>query len=120
MNIQEIRVYDPKRDGLDYQTYKRAYAVAQAVNQRAADAIMDGLVHGVLMSQFEQGKTLQEFLHGSKGFFSRHHEIQAVLFIDGKFNSEYRLLSSITSNVDEIAEANNSIPFVFGIAPELG
>ena len=47
--IEDIKVYDPKTDGLDFSTYQQVhstyqqvYKAAKAINRLAADIIMEG------------------------------------------------------------------------------
>jgi len=105
MKLEDIKVYDPKRDGLDFETYSNAYKAAEAVNRNAAYAMHDGLVRKVQKSPVgDTGITLADFLSPEDGFFSLNTGVLAVVFMDGKFHSKYNREEFKSLDVDELAK----------------
>lgn len=119
MDIKDVKVYDPKQDGLDFETYRKAYDAAMAVNRRAAYAMHGGLFQKVEDSEVEHGRTLGAFLNDAKGFFQNHPETVAVLFMDGRFHSQYDREGYKTLELDKLAQQSNSLPFAFSHFPEV-
>ena len=119
MDIQDVKVYDPKQDGLDFETYRKAYDAAMAVNRKAAYAMNDGLFQKVENSEVEHGRTLGAFLNDEDGFFQNHSETVAVLFMDGRFHSQYDREGYKTLELDKLAQQSNAIPFAFSYFPEV-
>ena len=116
VDIKEIKVYDPKQDGLDFQTYERAFLAVEQVSPRAADLLLDGLHNRILKSKVDGQKTLREFLFGKDGYFSGKETFAAVMFLDGRFKEEYNIPTY--PNLDTIANETNSIPLMFFHDPE--
>ena len=125
MDITNIKAYDPKQDGLDFQNFKAAYYTAHTINPSAAYAMSDGLIGRVLKSEVESGVTLKQLLFEKDGFFDaqRHNHpnnrIVAVLFMDGKFHSKYTRANYTSVDLDKLAEEANSIPFMLSCFPEI-
>lgn len=110
INIQDIRVYDPKSDGIDFRTYKKAFYSAYRVNHELAYALHRGLIERVEDSRInEEGTTLRQFLDK---FFSRQHGFVGVLFMDGRLDSQYYNRNRFP-DIEALSEEANAIPFMF-------
>lgn len=117
VKIQDLRVYDPMRDGLDFVTYNKLYSVVSSVSAVAANAMFDGIQAKVEESPIRDGQTLREFLYGSEGFFPAHRDIRAVLFMNGRFLADYTDEGWKHLSLEEVAIKSNAIPFLFFSLP---
>lgn len=117
-DIREIRVYDPKVHGLDFQTYLKACLGAGTINLAAAQSILEGLSDRVECSEVAPGLSLREYLRGEHGYFARNPNVFGVLFFNGRFDSEYdgELWEGV--NFARISQEENAIVFPFSDRPQ--
>lgn len=121
LDIRAIKVYDPKDDGLDYETCQQMLMAAKEVTDEAAYLIWDGLVERVASSKINGEETLTDFLYvnseapkdAAQSYFTRNPDIKAVVFMDGKFHSEYDQESLDKLAVEHLPKENNAVPFIF-------
>jgi hypothetical protein len=116
MKIEDLKVYDPKQDGLDFQSYSKEYDSLFAINMKKAYDFNDSLYQKIQNSKVESGVTLDKFLDD---FFANQDNIVAVVFVDGKLYSQLDRTSYKKLNLDEIAKETGSIPFAFSYFPEV-
>lgn len=113
MDIRHIRVYDPRTDNIDFRTYKRAFLAVEAINPRLAYALHDSLLQKVEESEVERGLTLREFLNPENGFFSKHPDFIAVVFMNGRFYRSYSQEEYDNLDLDVLGKEKNAVPFMF-------
>ncbi len=110
MDIHDIVVYDPRKDGPQEESYdfKRYSDLPQ---DRLID-VHKMLSERVLSSSIEGRITFDEFLHGKDGYLNQHI---GVLVIDGRVFRTYESVSEIPSEetLVNIGRMTNSIPFVY-------
>ena len=119
IDIKKIKVYNPRDDGWDYETYLAIFKyVKRELGQEVLSKLRTSLEQKVLSSEVEEGLTLREYLKGYDGYFSTHPDVAHVVFVDGRFHSEYQNGKlDLTKKREEIAKETNSIPFIYGRSP---
>ena len=136
MGIENIRFYDYKKEGLDFKTYKLFLQVGKNINPFAASMMHRGLVENVKNfnvlpddTSYESAKPLKKFLYGDKpyhytkpnycpkSYFGSNPNIEMVVFMDGKFHSQYNVDGYNNFDSLKLAKENNSIPFMFCRVP---
>ncbi len=117
--IQDIAVYNPMSDGLDYQEYQKRYWAAHERSPQGAYAINDGLYDKVLASVVGNGMTLEDFLFGKGGYLTKDPEGTAVIFVNGRFHSEYHGAANYCLiDLELLNKEANRIHFMFSWLPE--
>lgn len=110
--IPDIRVYNPKTDGIDLKNYNQIKSYLKGFGANVLYFFEKGLNERVLDSKIEKGITLRDFLLGEEGYFKTDSRKKVLIFIDGGFYSRSDL-ENIEEKIDELAERKNSIPFAF-------
>lgn len=115
MDIHDIKVYNPKDDGLDYKAYLKIKAYFEKLSTKAFDIFNKGLAKKVLNSKIDKNTNLREFLFGEKGYLVKRQI--SVIFLDGKHHSTYPSdISPSSDDLEKFAKATNSIPFAFSFS----
>ncbi len=117
-NIADIVVYDPMSDGIDWEIYQKRYWEAHARSVEEAYAINDGLYDKVSASLVGKGLTLEEFMVGKGGYLTHDKEGTAVVFVNGRFHSEYHGVEMYSVDLEKLGKEMNAIPFEFFWLPE--
>ncbi len=108
MDIREINVFDPKV------SYTDLCARADRMNYHVK------LLEQVSQSDIGNGRTLEDFLCNNKTGYFRRNNVELVIFLKGKFHSEYPNWRSISEKqLDQIAKDTNAIPFIYHAPIEL-
>ena len=115
VDIRDIIVYDPKNDGYDLTAYLTE--VDPVKSAKFAGKILDRLYKKLRESRVEGDKTLENFLYANDGYFLQRPTVKAVVFMDGRFHSEYDASSGADENLfhttwDVEHRDKNAIPFV--------
>lgn len=111
MDIKDLKVYDPKSDGITAEKVREISEAIDKMHPRASYFFKDGLTEKVLDSKIAgNGLTLRKFLSGKNGYLAKKGEV-CVVFMDGKFHSEYN--GSNFPDLDKLEKETNSIPFAF-------
>jgi len=120
--IEDIKVYNPKEKGINYETIK----AVEKINPEAAYRLIVGLYEAVSQSRVGENLTLNDYLflpglsrttNNTGGYFARNPNVSAVLFMDGKFHSQYNGAEQLRVNLEELAKGFGSIPFMFSQDP---
>ena len=111
--LNQFKVYDPKEDGIDFKTYQDAFCKIQLINPKLAEILHEGLVEEVLNSNVGGYRTLNDALYGENKYFSSNPDVYSVLFMDGRFHSQYDKNNHDELNLKRLGEEANSIPFMF-------
>ncbi len=120
--IEEIRVYDPKSENLDKETFDLLCSTARQYGVRnLANLLRRGLHDKLTRSSIGNGQTLRTFLYGPEGYFSSHHQVSAVMFADGRFQQEtWGVGGFVNDFIENESRRLNAIPFVLGAPIETG
>ena len=119
--INAIRVYDPKSDGIDGVQYNKIVKCLKSINPAAANMFEDGLSDKVFHSEVSKDLTLEQFLfRGPLGYLTSRGQPSTVVFVDGKFHSQYDGRDAPTSeDLQKISIETNAVPFAYCIDPDL-
>jgi hypothetical protein len=112
INIGNIKVYNPKDDGLDAKRYNEIINSLSKLSPTACNVFEDNLENRVLDSKIEGNLTLRDFLLGEDGYLRKYPEM-TVIFIDGKWKSTYLNKDIDSKTLNKLMEETNSIPFAF-------
>ncbi len=111
MRLRDIRVYDPKKDGITYRTL-----IEMNNNGENSSALRYSLYERVLDSEISPGLKLENFLWGEGGFFSKPENVsRKIVFIEGRFSMHYDANEeeNLGDVIDRLAQNLNAIPFKF-------
>lgn len=126
MDLEEIKVYNPKEDGFDYDVFKKTYNfLSKRYGIGVANNFQELINNKVLDSRVEGKETLREYLWGldEKGldgyFEDNEEEIEGVIIMDGKVRAKYKSLNEIPNEKDleTLAKAFDSMTFVYSAPP---
>ena len=85
--IPDIRVYNPKMDGIDLKNYNKIRLYLKKFGTNVSYFFKKGLNEKVLDSKLDKGVTLRDFLSGKKGYFKDYFKKDSnskiLIFIDG-------------------------------------
>ncbi len=107
MNLEEVKVYDPKSDGIDYECFKKVWEVSEA----AQDILFDFVSNKVLNSEINNSEKFKDALYGDDGLFAKE-DIESVLVCAGKIQHKCEEEPD-DSFLEKIAEDNNSMIFCY-------
>ena len=108
LDIKEIRVFDPEV------TYAQLCTRPDRMNYHLE------LLEQVSQSDIGNGRTLEDFLCDKETGYFRRNNVELVIFLKGKFHSEYSNSRPISEKqLDQIAKDTNAIPFIYHAPIEL-
>ena len=119
MRIDEIRVYDPRNDGVNYDMYKEFCRRYGKLCPEAVPIFRTGLFQRMSASEVDGGKTLHDHLYGENGFFDSNPEVREAVFVNGELHRFYRIHDQ-EPDLEHLLHEIQAIPFSFRRPVKLG
>ncbi len=106
-DIRDLKVYDPKSDGITFQKWPQGHEALRAIQPRFEYLLSEALYLRVHRDKVAEGLSLKDYLEG----FFEAQPASMVVFVDGRFHSQYA--EPYTLDGEALARETNSVPLMF-------